>query len=251
VLGNFPIHLICPAGLDVRAYKEVYENVRVTFIAPFWQSSYRNFNLLKMDPLLYQMYQDYQYVLFYELDAWVFNNELAEWCGKNYDFIGAPWFEGEKPTEESRMVGARNGGFSLRKVSTSLKIARRINKVKRIRQFWYSSKLQAIVRFEKLLSLFHSRLMIKNAGALPQILFPREDIHEDHYWAEVVESVFSDFDVAPVEEAIKFSFEVNPALLYKLNSNRLPFGCHAWEKYDPGFWSKFIMQPSIERVSPV
>lgn len=41
-------------------------------------------------------------------------------------------------------------------------------------------------------------------------------------------------------EASAFAFERSPRYLYELNNNTLPFGCHAWEKYDMDFWLKFI-----------
>lgn len=56
----------------------------------------------------------------------------------------------------------------------------------------------------------------------------------------------NDFNIAPVEIALKFSFETTPKQLYKRNNEQLPFGCHAWEKYDPEFWKPFI-QKMVEK----
>ncbi len=63
---------------------------------------------------------------------------------------------------------------------------------------------------------------------------------EDRYWADFITGLFTDFKIAPIESAIKFSFELEPALLYEMNNNSLPFGCHAWPKIDPAFWERFI-----------
>lgn len=30
--------------------------------------------------------------MIYQLDAWVFNDELSSWCSLGYDYIGAPFF---------------------------------------------------------------------------------------------------------------------------------------------------------------
>ena len=30
-------------------------------------------------------------MLIYQLDAFVFQDDLAYWCQQNYDYIGAPW----------------------------------------------------------------------------------------------------------------------------------------------------------------
>lgn len=64
--------------------------------------------------------------------------------------------------------------------------------------------------------------------------------YEDEFWGLIVPRYFKWFNVARPEEALRFSFEVLPEELLKLNNNELPFGCHAWEKYDPSFWKKFI-----------
>ena len=48
------------------------------------------------------------------------------------------------------------------------------------------------------------------------------------------------FKIAPVETSSKFSIETNPSHFYTMNNEVLPFGCHAWEKYDPQFWEPFI-----------
>ncbi len=44
---------------------------------------------------------------------------------------------------------------------------------------------------------------------------------------------------SPVE-ACAFAFERSPRYLYEKNANILPFGCHAWEKYDKAFWLNHI-----------
>ena len=93
--------------------------------------------------------------------------------------------------------------------------------------------------FEKAILLFRKQLHLQNIEALTPMLLD-EKIIEDFYWTKKVAVVFNDFKVAPVEDAAKFSFEVNPSLLYKMNNNQLPFGCHGWEKYEPEFWKQYI-----------
>ena len=48
------------------------------------------------------------------------------------------------------------------------------------------------------------------------------------------------FKLAPVADAVKFSFETNPDVLYRINGHRLPTGCHAWWQYNLPFWKPFI-----------
>ena len=49
-----------------------------------------------------------------------------------------------------------------------------------------------------------------------------------------------EFRVAPIEIALKFSFETQVRECFSLNKEDLPFGCHAWEKHDYSFWKPYI-----------
>ena len=66
------------------------------------------------------------------------------------------------------------------------------------------------------------------------------DMYEDQ--AIVIHSKYAmpEFKVAKADVNYKFSFEVFPKRLYKMNGNKLPFGCHAFERYDYGFLKEFI-----------
>src|SRR6266487_3113686 len=123
VLGRHPIRLVCPTGLDVSAYRRIAPTLKVDFIPSHCLASYRAYNRLKTLPFLYERYAAYEFMLTYELDAFVFKDELEEWCEEGWDYIGAPWFEGyTNATPSSRPIGVGNGGFSLRRISTMLRI---------------------------------------------------------------------------------------------------------------------------------
>ena len=42
-------------------------------------------------------------------------------------------------------------------------------------------------------------------------------------------------------EALEFSFELAPRYCFMMNGRRLPFGCHAWFRYDREFWEPFLL----------
>lgn len=48
------------------------------------------------------------------------------------------------------------------------------------------------------------------------------------------------FKIAPVSIALRFAFERQVRQSYELNNCELPFGCHAWERYDYDFWKTYI-----------
>jgi hypothetical protein len=42
------------------------------------------------------------------------------------------------------------------------------------------------------------------------------------------------------QEALHFAFEMNPKKAFELTNHQLPFGVHAWEKYDKKFWEEYV-----------
>jgi hypothetical protein len=248
VLRNHEIHIVCPRGLNVSSYKNVSQHLFFTHIDPFWQSSYANFLRLKISPLLYRMFSRYEFVLFYELDAFVFRDELSFWCDANYDYIGAPWFEGfESCTAESPFIGVGNGGFSLRRTAAALRVLRSFSYVRKPLELLAEHYFQQNEKypFEFLLRKCSTReklRFVKNLTIANNTFWPFNDFmgNEDMFWGLFVPRSFSWFKVAPFEDARKFSVEHNPALMYRLNQQRLPFGCHAWSRYDPEFWAPHI-----------
>lgn len=49
-----------------------------------------------------------------------------------------------------------------------------------------------------------------------------------------------DFKVAPLSTALEFSFETHVRKCFEINGGKLPFGCHAWERYDFLFWKPYM-----------
>jgi len=247
ILGKHPIKFICPEGLNISKYKEIIDNPEFDFIDPWWQSTYANFNKLKISPLLYKKYKNYKYILFYEPDAYVFRDDLLYWCAKGYDYIGAPWFDGwSKANENSKFMGVGNGGFSLRKIDSALAIWKwynfyKIRKPNSILVEEFKARNNELSWFKKLGSLKYLIFQIlgKNNNTLFHIDHWYEN--EDVFWVKYIPTYFPKLKVAPYNEAYAFSFEVNASMLYKKNNNQLPFGCHAWQKYEyEKFWKKHI-----------
>ena len=235
ILGNYSTVLICPEGMDVTTYKHVAPELHYDFINPTWLSSYRSFNRLKISPLLYQKYRTFEYILFYELDAWVFRNELEFWCKEGYDYIGSPWFEGfylAKPNSE--FLGVGNGGFSLRKTSSHLKA---------LRSWKYITPLAVLLKeFISHPSPYTARKLMRNLTIENNIFHAANNYseNEDLFWGLVVAEKFPWFRVPDPVTASHFAMEFNAPVLFERNSHKLPFGCHKWEALHPDFWKQFI-----------
>ncbi len=175
-------------------------------------------------------------MLIYQTDAFVFKDELEYWCNKGFDYIGAPWFENyTNASSKSQITGTGNGGFSLRNIKKSLAIVVELKE---------RSKLHYLLQRTNILSERQSAFLTRLRYGMPRnigssFIIGQVHINEDRFWGQMIPQMF-DYKVASVEESIKFSFEANPSLLYKMNNEELPFGCHAWERYEPEFWEKFI-----------
>ncbi|MEO6243057.1 MAG: DUF5672 family protein [Bacteroidia bacterium] len=234
VLDKYAIRLIVPEGMDVSEYKKVNPKAAFEFIDPKWQSTYAMFNRLKIEPFLYRKFSNYKFILFYELDAWVFHDELEEWCGKDFDYIGAPWFKGfHRAGPDAAFTGIGNGGFSLRKVETYLKSSNRFSYIVKpevlFREF---KKAPSVGKFFRLLA----DLTFRNNTFF---LFNDFKGNEDFFWMRIVAPGFPGFKIPSKEEALKFAIETNPSAWIKTEKD-LPFGCHAFLKYEPDFWADYI-----------
>lgn len=151
VLYKHPIKVIAPQNLDLSVYKDVVSDFDVVLIDPKWQSSIKQYNRLKVSSFFYKLFNKYHFLLTYELDAFVFKDDLDYWCNKGYDYIGAPWFEGYIVKLSNNIVGVGNSGFSLRNVQKSRLILDRIRLLRKFRSFWFKSRLQAIWRFPNMI----------------------------------------------------------------------------------------------------
>lgn len=236
VLSKHPILVIAPEGLDTSVYKEQQNNINIIHIPPVWQSSLYMYNKLKKSHFFYNLLKDYEYILTYELDAFVFKDDLLYWCDKGYDYIGAPWFDKLGGADlNSKILGVGNSGFSLRKTKTIHKyISKFVHKSKRYYSYNPFVKLWGIAEYYlghvyKILGINYTVEKFCNEP-------------EDMLICFKLKSKFPSLQIAPLEDAWRFSFEFNPQLLYQLNHQELPFGCHAWWKYDLEFWKPFIRQ---------
>lgn len=235
VLGKHPIVLIHSGTVNTDEYNRIAgeEKVIVQYLI-FNQndfSSVESYNKLLQENRFYKKFLNCGYILIYQLDAWVFNDELNEWCRKGYDYIGAPWFENwHNATLSSTLIGVGNGGFSLRNVKQTIKLIRRM-------QFFSAIYNLVIKRQSLICKLLPYTFFKKLIFFLDQRRY--RGINED-YQIYKLSKIYKWYRIAPIEEGIRFSFDANPESLYILNNYKLPFGCHGWYRYGKNFWGSFI-----------
>jgi len=248
VLGRHPIRMVCPEGLDTSAYREIGPKLQFDFIPLHWLASYRAYNRLKIHPFLYRRYAAFEYILTYELDAFVFRDDLAEWCRQGWDYIGAPWFEGSHwAASDAAPTGVGNSGFSLRRTQAMLRVLRSFGHVIPVKTVIADWRQRGTYSPGSLWLLFQ-RLTYRNNFFAPLNDFGGA---EDEFWGRFAATRFPWLRVAPYDAARQFSFEVNAPRLYREIGGQLPFGCHKWTGLTPDFWFPIIRSLGYTVPDPI
>jgi hypothetical protein len=242
ILHNYEVVFCCPQSLHTHQYENISKEYNTAFqkitFADFHFKNIRSYNAMLLSGFFYEAFLQWDYILLHQLDAWVFKDSLNYWCEQGYDYIGAPWFYKFANSKASHpmLPWAGNGGFSLRKTASSLQLVQQLEQhaspfKSRLLLLWLAERRHKWSAL-KALHLCHSHTAKQ--------LYIMLDIWEDQVFAILHNNHWK---VAPPAVSFSFSFETQPARLYKLNNQSLPFGCHAWEKYEPEFWENHGIKP--------
>ncbi len=229
ILKDYPLTVIKPATLDVTAISKQYPQLTFENFDDKYFHGISGYNRLMMSEEFYRRFLNYKYILICQLDAYIFKDELKEWCDKGYDYVGAPWLVRpiyrfpllrltswikkqfcsvfKLPNAQITNFKVGNGGLSLRKTS---------------------SHLRAVSQLQDIIHVFEQH--------------PGNHIfNEDVFFSVEVNKHGMNFTYPDYMEALQFSFDKYPSLCYKLNNNQLPFGCHSWYKRRmKDFWFPII-----------
>jgi len=244
ILKEWPIYFVVPESNKIYAENLFLNNlsIKVMTFNDFYFASITGYNKLLTNIEFYKKFENYKYILICQLDVIVFKDEIKKWCSQNYSYVGAPWIksnEQKQVLEKPKFFGVGNGGFSLRKIKDFI----RILKYKKNRSFFFgyvisliktNNYLEFLKQMIKFLLLRH-----KNTEKF------WTNVNEDFVWGLGANYIDKLFKVPSKDQALKFSFEVMPSYLYKLNNNDLPFGCHAFEKYESDFWKIIFKNNNI------
>lgn len=243
ILGKYPITLFVPSGMSTENYDTSAPNVNVLEVPHRYLSTREAYSAFMLDQNFYKQFINSEYILIYQLDAWVFRDELEYWCKQGYHYIGAPWSHKDK--QGNVMIGGvGNGGFSLRHVEKSLEVLDEAKKCRESTEY-YSSKFDGINNSHgKTLAIslvIHDPENETSQGCFYEAARTGKYLHaEDGYWAGAAPTLVPDFKIPVGDIAYKFAMEGEAPTLYKLNNNTLPFGCHAWLSRTSDFWNEFI-----------
>jgi hypothetical protein len=134
-LRNYDVVAVHPEGLDLSFYRLLDVDVKFCEFNSKYFDGIRGYNRMMIAPWFYKAFSEYEYMLICQYDSWVFRDELSDWCSRGYDSVAAPFLFPFPAGPTSRLfpfftriaVGKiGNGGLALRKISTHLKVARRL-----------------------------------------------------------------------------------------------------------------------------
>lgn len=224
-LGKHPFAVVHPESYSIEYLKQEYPRIIDVKMSDDHFTSRDSYNEMMLMPDFYRHFQDYDFMLIYQLDAFVFRDELDYWVAQDYDYIGAPWLPSDSwfqrtigrliircrkllPSPDPSTGHIRhadiffevgNGGFSLRKISTMIRI---------------------LSENKEFIASFPIGSRARNEDIVISIILGKMCHLTKPDW----------------QTAAHFSFETNPNHCFRVTRERLPFGCHAW---DTSNWEHF------------
>lgn len=216
-------------------------------IDPTYFSTYLKYNEFLVNKKFYEIFLDYDYILIYQLDCLFFQAESELEKFIFYDFIGPPHINIRK----KRFTGTMNGGFSLRRIDSCIEAleSKKFNllnfKYVQIRHFL---SIKRSIRLVSFLTKVFIQFLLKKIFKREKVSFSKlffqnfsKYFNEDVFWSLFVNLFKKDFKLPGFKQASSFGFDKDPKIMFELNSQKLPLGCHCW--YKDGnrlFWDKYI-----------
>ena len=226
-LAAYPIVFLAPEGLNIAHYTQTYPQAETVRVSTDWLGTkigIAGYNEMMMSEAFYQLFDDTDYILICHTDAWIFSDQLQQWCQADYDLIAAPW-----PTRPRYKHFPMKQFIQLKKwLCTSP------NKISRLQMYDKIGNgglcLRKVSAFRKACRQYAKEIQYFNSQA--------DSMHnEDIFWALVP----TDFRYPSVETALQFAFDLKPRVCYQLNHQQLPMGCYGFmHKSRIKCWEAFI-----------
>jgi hypothetical protein len=241
-LSRYGTCFVAPESLDLGSIIQHGEYVE-RFPDDYF-SGIEGYNRLLKSSGFYERFTNSDYLLIAQLDCLIFSGNLNEWMDKGWDYLAAPWFKGFSEDHAAGLWRVGNGGLSLRKVASYLRVLRQSVITGTIYPRWgHCAWKPPFESWELGLYQKVSRLQGINPFAKVHAVedeLSRFPYNEDVFWAIEAPKFDPSFQVAPAEAALSFAFEVSPRWSLEQTKGKLPFGCHAWMRYDRHFWEEVL-----------
>ena len=229
----------------------------LTLSDEFFEST-QAYNRLMTSAFFYDLFDQWDYLLVYQHDAWILSGNLESWLEKCYSYVGAPWCPdlGEDPVWTT-VPAVGNGGLSLRKIKDMkaiissvkfrykpiLSVLEIVSRASLLSGYGQRSVVNKVFDFFKRLFRLSSLLFFYPVGYQNNLAFlVAKGVNEDIILGFYAKKIFKWLHIPSPQEAASFSLETNPRQVAATFCEGIPFGCHAWEKYDKDFFMSHYSQ---------
>jgi len=245
-LPALPKYFICPEDLALESNNFTI----LKFPAPYFRNI-AGYNDLMLSPDFYAAFSNYEYILIAQLDTLILSSNLEDFTTGAWDYIGAPWFA-DQDDPSAGFLGGGNGGLSLRKVAAFQSVLKKQRlsaaKIARLLLNSFTRPLHDLTVDRPLIRVLKTVNLVRKILQHGDQFIQQFDWNEDLFWSYRASIFDEQFQLAPVKISLKFSFEMHPRFCWQANQQQLPFGCHAWEKYDPAFWQPYLLLNHPQRI---
>ena len=209
VIGNkYDVFYINRKGFDTKPYQDILKANVIEYDPKFFESP-QSYSQLLISHDFYLDFKDYDYMLIYQTDCYIFIDQINLWCDMGYDYVGAPIIA-KNPDWSLAVKGipqVGNGGLSLRKIQTFLDLT---NPKGEFMTYYNITEEQ-----------------------LKEVKF------EDVWFCDFVWRKY-EYNIAPWKIAARFALDMNVKNWYNdLKIDFLPMACHAWPKNIRDWKDKF------------
>lgn len=230
VLGAHPIVMVTPESLSIDKFIKRHSRLLQERFSENFFSSVQGYNRLLLSDQFYARFEAYEFMLIYQLDAFVFSDQLLYWCSQGYDYIGAPWIPNNKAYSLKRRL----------RTSIHRRLYRVINKKQRHSNVAHDGQLHyaagnggfSLRRISKMRSALRA-LPVKAEAYRNATLTPWG---EDTFFSVEANRYWNRLKIPKAKIAARFSWESNPKTAARICEVDLPFGCHAWDSLHADEW---------------
>ena len=233
--GKYPVVAFAPEKMDLSTYTKIFPNLEVEFFPAEYFRSIGDYSRLLLSEEFYERFSMFQWLLICQLDVWVFRDELDYWCSREIDYLGAPipacWDPGIPKNLDRYIVG--NGGYSLRRISSILKVLRAGDSMMYTRgMLWrfFLSHLRSGHLIKGLVPLIRM-LGVGNKRKDCLRILRKQGACEDMVFRTIAASGIEPSLMLPsVEEAARFAWDGESAWHFFCQSSNIPMALHAWHR---------------------